>query len=112
MVYIPVLNKIQIFGYIDSIPTSINDNVLKRYFQGKKREQIITSSELNYWITERFCVDKEIYERAIEIFNKNLQTVKALLTRLSNAFTLIYFNLNLLSDKQLLHILLDVPFVP
>ena len=91
MVYIPVLKKIQIFGYIDGIPTSINDNVLKRYFQGKKREQIITSSELNYWITERFCVDKEIYERAIEIFNKNLQTVKALLTRLSNAFTLIYF---------------------
>ena len=87
MVYIPVLKKIQIFGYIDGIPTSINDNVLKRYFQGKKREQIITSSELNYWITERFCVDKEIYERAIEIFNKNLQTVKALLTRLSNAFT-------------------------
>ena len=83
----PVLKKIQIFGYIDGIPTSINDNVLKRYFQGKKREQIITSSELNYWITERFCVDKEIYERAIEIFNKNFQTVKALLTRLSNAFT-------------------------
>ncbi|PFT61692.1 hypothetical protein COK67_21620 [Bacillus cereus] len=66
----PVLKKIQIFGYIDGILTSINDNVLKRYFQGKKREQIITSSELNYWITERFCVDKEIYERAIEIFNE------------------------------------------
>lgn len=81
--------KIQIFGYIDGIPTSINDNVLKQYFQGKKREQIITSSELNYWITERFCVDKEIYERAIEIFN-----------------------INLLYDKQLLHILLDAPFVP
>ncbi len=40
----PVLKKIQIFGYIDGIPTSINDNVLKQYFQGKKREQIITSS--------------------------------------------------------------------
>lgn len=66
----PVLKKIQIFGYIDGIPTSINDNVLKRYFQGKKREQIITSSELNYWITERFCINQEICERAIEIFNE------------------------------------------
>ena len=65
----PVLKKIQIFGYIDGIPTSINNNVLKRYFQGKKREESLTSSELNYWTTERFCVDKEIYERTIEIFN-------------------------------------------
>ncbi|MGN4819069.1 hypothetical protein [Bacillus cereus group sp. MYBK139-2] len=38
--------------------------------KGKKREQSLTSSELNYWITERFCIDKEIYERAIEVFNK------------------------------------------
>ena len=73
----PVLKKIQIFGYIDGIPTSINNNVLKRYFQGKKREHIITSSELNYWITERFCVDKEIYERAIEIFNEKSSNSKS-----------------------------------
>lgn len=73
----PVLKKIRIFGYIDGIPTSINNNVLKRYFQGKKREHIITSSELNYWITERFCVDKEIYERAIEIFNEKSSNSKS-----------------------------------
>lgn len=73
----PVLKEIQIFGYIDGIPTSINDNVLKQYFQGKKREQIITSSELNYWITERFCVAKEIYERAIEIFNEKSSNIKS-----------------------------------
>ena len=72
-----VCSSRSIFGYIDGIPTSINDNVLKRYFQGKKREQIITSSELNYWITERFCVDKEIYERAIEIFNKKSSNSKS-----------------------------------
>ncbi|OJD59884.1 hypothetical protein BAU26_16920 [Bacillus sp. N35-10-4] len=66
----PVLKKIQIFGYINGIPTSINDNVLKRYFQGKKIEQSLTYSGLNYWITERFCINQEICERAIEIFNE------------------------------------------
>ncbi|CDN36221.1 hypothetical protein [Bacillus thuringiensis] len=66
----PVLKKIQIFGYIDGIPTSINDNVLKRYFQGKKREHNLTSFELTYWITERFRIDQEIFERAIKIFNE------------------------------------------
>ncbi len=66
----PVLKKIQIFGYIDGIPTSINDNVLKRYFQGKKREHNLTSSELTYWITGRFCVVKKMYQTATRIFNE------------------------------------------
>ena len=66
----PVLKKIQIFGYIDGIPTSINDNVLKQYFQGKKKEHNLTSFELTYWITERFRIDQEIFERAIKIFNE------------------------------------------
>lgn len=66
----PVFKKIQIFGYIDCIPTSIHDNVLKLYFQGKKRELNVTSSELTYWITERFRIDKEIYTKAFKIFNK------------------------------------------
>lgn len=65
-----MLKKIRIFGYIDGIPTSIHDNVLKRYFQGKKSEHILISSELAYWITEKFCIDKEIYEGAVKIFNK------------------------------------------
>lgn len=65
-----VLKKIQIFSYIDGIPSSINNNVLKQYSQGKKIEQSLTSSELNYWITERFCINQEICERAIEIFNE------------------------------------------
>ncbi|GAB6618338.1 hypothetical protein bcgnr5406_47860 [Bacillus cereus] len=39
----PVLQKIRIFGYIDGIPTSINDNVLKQYFQGKKKGHNLTS---------------------------------------------------------------------
>ena len=84
----PVLKKIQIFGYIDGIPTSINDNVLKRYFQGKKREHNLTSFELTYWITERFRIDQEIFERAIKIFNEKFQ-IKTLLNPLSNVFLLI-----------------------
>lgn len=66
----PILNKIQIFSYNNDIPTSINDNVLKRYFQGKKSEHSLASSELAYWITERFCIDKEMYQTAIKIFNE------------------------------------------
>ncbi|WP_430476882.1 hypothetical protein [Bacillus cereus] len=66
----PVLKKIQIFGYIDGVPTSINGNVLKLYFEDKKREHILCLSQLNYWITEKFCIDKEKYQTATEIFNQ------------------------------------------
>ncbi|MES9754538.1 hypothetical protein ABWK33_28105 [Bacillus wiedmannii] len=49
---------------------SFNDNVLKQYFQGKKSEYSLTSSELAYWITEEFCIDKEMYQTATTIFNE------------------------------------------
>ncbi|MDA1760692.1 arylamine N-acetyltransferase [Bacillus cereus] len=73
----PVLKKIQIFGYVDSVPTSINGNVLKQYFADKKIEHILSPSELTYWITKKFCIDKEIYERAIEIFNEKSSNSKS-----------------------------------
>ncbi|MGD6888050.1 hypothetical protein [Bacillus mobilis] len=49
---------------------SFNDNFLKQYFQGKKSEHNLTSSELAYWITEKFCIDKEMYQTATTIFNE------------------------------------------
>lgn len=67
---IVVLKKIQVSGYINGVPTSINNNTLKQYFHGKKTEVTLNSSELTYWITEKFCIDKEIYEKALKIFNK------------------------------------------
>ncbi|MDR2995216.1 MAG: hypothetical protein LBV11_15610, partial [Bacillus cereus] len=73
----PVLKKIQIFGYVDSVPTSINGNVLKQYFADEKMEHILSTSELTYWITKKFCIDKEIYERAIEIFNEKSSNSKS-----------------------------------
>lgn len=36
------------------------ETYIYRIFQGKKREHNLTSSELTYWITKRFCIDKEI----------------------------------------------------
>lgn len=33
-------------------------------------EHILSPSELTYWITKKFCIDKEIYERAIKISTK------------------------------------------
>lgn len=73
----PVLKKIQIFGYVDSVPTSINGNVLKQYFADEKMEHILSTSELTYWITKKFCIDKEIYERAIEIFTKKSSNIES-----------------------------------
>jgi len=61
---------IRIFGYIDGVPTSIKENVLKLYFEDKKREHILSTSQLNYWITEKICIDKEIYQTVTEIFNQ------------------------------------------
>lgn len=90
-----VLKKIQIFGYIDGIPTSINNNVLKQYSQGKKIEKSLTSSGLNYWITERFCINQEICERAIEIFNeKSSNFFSNVLRNLTTIFNNIPSNIN------------------
>ncbi len=49
---------------------SINGDALKLYFEDKKREHILSLSQLNYWITEKFCIDKKIYQTATEIFNQ------------------------------------------
>ncbi len=61
---------IRISDYIDGVPTSIKSNVLKLYFEDKKREHFLIPSQLNYWITKKFCIDKEIYQTATEIFNQ------------------------------------------
>lgn len=41
-----MLQNIQIFGYINGIPTSLNDNVLKQYFQYEKVERHLTRDVL------------------------------------------------------------------
>ncbi len=64
---------------------SFNDNVLKQYFQGKKKECILTSSELTYWITGRFCIVKKMYQTATTIFNEKTSKNKLLLNMLSNS---------------------------
>ncbi|KMP29755.1 hypothetical protein TU50_11370 [Bacillus wiedmannii] len=56
---------------------SFNDNVLKRYFQGKKSEHSLTSSELAYWITERFCIDRKMCQTATTIFNEKTSKKQA-----------------------------------
>ncbi|HHK5533680.1 TPA: hypothetical protein ACQUHH_002063 [Bacillus mobilis] len=38
--------------------------------KGKKKEHNLTSFELTYWITEKFRIDQEIFERAIKISNE------------------------------------------
>ncbi|EJQ51807.1 hypothetical protein A6283_15865 [Bacillus wiedmannii] len=64
---------------------SFNDNVLKRYFQGKKSEHSLTTSEIAYWITKRFCIDKEMYQTATTIFNEKTSKNKLLLNMLSKS---------------------------
>lgn len=66
----PMLQNIQIFGYINGIPTSLNDNVLKQYFQHEKVERHLNPDELREWVTEKFQIDQQMYENALSIFNE------------------------------------------
>jgi hypothetical protein len=66
----PPLKDIMIFGYIDDIPTSITNNVLKQYFKDQKVELQLNDEELEYWITQKFNMDLELYKAAVEIFQR------------------------------------------
>jgi arylamine N-acetyltransferase len=64
----PPLKDIMIFGYIDDVPTSVTNNVLKQYFKDQKVELQLNDEELEYWITQKFNMDIELYKAAVEIF--------------------------------------------
>lgn len=65
------LKDIMIFGYIDNIPTSLTNQTVKQYFPGNKVEKELDREEREYWITKRFQMNYELYEKAVHIFNRN-----------------------------------------
>ncbi|MCE5173381.1 arylamine N-acetyltransferase [Paenibacillus profundus] len=65
------LKDIMIFGYVENIPTSLTNHTLKQYFPTHKSEQELSGEELEYWITNRFHMNYELYKAAVEIFNRS-----------------------------------------
>ncbi|WP_163101570.1 arylamine N-acetyltransferase [Peribacillus alkalitolerans] len=60
------LKEIQIFGYVDGVPTSLKNNTLKQHFTHEKRETILNPTQLELFITERFRMDWNLYKDALE----------------------------------------------
>lgn len=74
----PVLREIQVFGYIDGVPTSLKNNVLKQHFQTGKSEKILNQVEKLHWVTEHFGIDKSLYLKALEIYENKMGNFKFL----------------------------------
>ncbi|ADU32208.1 arylamine N-acetyltransferase [Evansella cellulosilytica] len=69
----PVLREIQIFGYINGVPTSLKKNVLKQHFQTGKTEKVLNKGEVEYWVTKLFGIDKDIYYKALKIYENKMK---------------------------------------
>lgn len=66
----PVLKDILIFAYVDGVPTSINNDVLKQYFAEGKLERTLTVSDMELFITERLGIDRVLYHDALKIYQE------------------------------------------
>lgn len=66
----PVLKDIMLFGYIDQVPTSITNNQLKQYLQEEKQEKVLSETELEYWIREKFKLDWSLYQQGMAIYHQ------------------------------------------
>ena len=64
------LTALSIFSYIDGVPTSLKNGVLKRYQQDGLRERRISDDEALDWIEGRFGMDPEIYVEAHAVHAK------------------------------------------
>lgn len=67
------LREIQIFAYLDGVPSSLKGNVLKQHFSTHKVERTLTEKDIDYWVTEQFGVDREMYEKALEIYKVKMR---------------------------------------
>ncbi|MFV8827808.1 arylamine N-acetyltransferase [Alkalihalobacterium sp. APHAB7] len=66
----PVLKEIQIFGYIDGVPTSIKNQTLKQHIKTGTTQNELTKKEMEYWVTERFGMDAALYKKALATYQK------------------------------------------
>lgn len=68
------IREISIFGYIDDVPVSLKNNKLKQHFESGKLESELSEEETEYWITERFGIDKSLYDQAVDIHKRMLNS--------------------------------------
>ena len=66
------LREIHISGYLDSVPTTLRSNTLKQHLDTGIVEKEVTEEEKEYWATERFGIDRDIYHRAIGIYEEKM----------------------------------------
>lgn len=70
------LNDIQIFGYVYGVPTSIKNNVLKQYYPEGKQVQHLDDGEIENWAVEKFGMDRNLYTKALNIYNRQMNNYK------------------------------------
>jgi arylamine N-acetyltransferase len=68
-----VLKELRIFAYVDDIPTSLNNHVLKQYFPIEVRETVLSEEEVGTYITEHFGIDCDFYKEAREIYKSKIK---------------------------------------
>jgi arylamine N-acetyltransferase len=66
----PVLKDILIFTYVDDVPTSINNLVVKQYFPNEKLEKTLTDEEMESFLTEKLGINQPLYKEALSIYRQ------------------------------------------
>ncbi|MDX8365565.1 arylamine N-acetyltransferase [Cytobacillus sp. IB215665] len=69
----PVLREIQVYGYIDGVPTHLKNNIIKQYFKYGKIECELNEEEREEWIIGRFGIDKSIYLNALSVYKEMMK---------------------------------------
>lgn len=67
------LKKTRIFSYVNDIPSSLENNVLKQYFYDKKVESIIPPRKLARFITDYYRMDQELVQKALQIHEEKMK---------------------------------------
>lgn len=67
------LREVQIFGYIDGVPTSLKNNIVKQHFPSGKVVRELNEEETEEWVINRFGIDKAIYHKALGVYKSMIK---------------------------------------
>jgi arylamine N-acetyltransferase len=64
------LNRLSIFSYVDGVPTSLSNGILKQSYQDRQEERGLSPSEVLDWVEFKLRIDPQVYEEAEVLHRK------------------------------------------
>jgi arylamine N-acetyltransferase len=64
------LTRLSIFSYVDGVPTSLSNGILKQYYQDRQEERGLSPGEVLDWVEFKFRIDPQVYKEAKALHRK------------------------------------------